>query len=129
MADDLDKWLGDLPGKLKDQLVSEFADIVDEEMVDPVRAAAPIGATGRLRDSVRKSEGRNDLEWIVEAGGSLTTKDVRVGADADYDYALAVEFGNEHVPAKPFFYPTIRARRARFNERVNDLIGRVLGKL
>ena len=70
---------------------------------------------------------------LVRAGGALTTRSgagdqgfvrefaraVR-GKDANYDYALAQEFGTQHIPAQPFFWPTYRARKRRIRRAIKD---------
>lgn len=129
MANELQQWFEALPGNLEAEVADEFAQIVDEELVGPIRDAARQGKTGNLKASVRKEEGSNEVEWIVEAGGPLTTKNIRDGASAEYDYALAEEFGNSHQPAYPFFYGTARARAQRVHDRVEDLVGRKIDKL
>lgn len=103
---ELDRYLGGLPFRVRRQLVEAIRQQADR-VADAIRAAAPI-KTGNLRNSVQVSRGRNTLELIVTAGGAETTREVRAGSGASYDYALGVEFGNEHAPAQPFFNFTWR---------------------
>lgn len=128
MADDLQSWLKQLPTSLTRDLATEFENIVEKEMVAPIRDAAP-QATGKTKASVRKIKGPDNLSWVVTAGGPLTTKTVREGSGAEYDYTLGIEFGNHHVPSQPFFYSTARAKNADFQQRVSDLLDDKLSKL
>lgn len=75
---------------------------------------------GTLRASIRTEPGqRNPTAVIIRAGGPTTTKPVREGADASYDYALAMEWGNSRQPAEPFFYVSVRAGKRGHKNRVN----------
>lgn len=127
MADDLQSWFKALPGKLQRELAGQLKEIADE-LASDIRAAAPAGETGRLKESVRVRRGRKTLELYVEAGGDLTTKDVRQGSGVRYDYALAQEFGTQKMPANPFFYSTYRARQSEIRERIDRAVSDVLAK-
>ena len=72
---------------------------------------------GDLKASVRV-ETANGARFLVKAGGEKTTRPVRDGASATYDYALANEFGTEKMPAQPFFYPPYRVRRAKIRKNI-----------
>lgn len=112
-----------LPDHLRRQIAPEIKRQADG-LAAAVKERAPRDR-GKLRESVRVRQGRNDLEQIVEAGGPLTT---RQGTSTSYDYALADEFGNEHVPARPFFYPTYRARRAGMRAAILAAVERAIGE-
>lgn len=73
---------------------------------------------GALKESVRVESGRRGSLWLVRAGGEKTTRPVREGASATYDYALGQEFGNANNPAQPFFYPPYRHRRAKIRKAI-----------
>lgn len=109
-----------------------------DDLVRSMRRVAPVDK-GALKASIRKEAGSSDLEVKVKAGGPLTTKAVRAGVKAHhvaegkgvYDYANGVEFGHrspdgDHVPADPFFFPTVRIKRKGVRRRcakaVNDAI-------
>ncbi len=127
MADDLQKWFRDLPYKLKRELAGGLRDIADD-LADAIRDAAHEGPTGNTKKSVRVRRGRNTLELYVEAGGELTTKQIRQGSGVSYDYTLAEEFGTQKMAAVPFFWSTYRARRDDMRERIDDLVSDVLEK-
>lgn len=76
---------------------------------------------GTLAGTVRHSDISNEerIAVKVEAGGPATTRPVRQGADASYDYALAIEHGREGQKAQPFFFPAYRAQRKKFKSRVS----------
>lgn len=74
---------------------------------------------GDLKESIRQEAGRHELSVTVTAGGPLTTRPVRKGAKAFYDYALAQEFGTRKMPANPFFFPAYRILRRRMRSRTS----------
>ncbi|MBB4373318.1 HK97 gp10 family phage protein [Bradyrhizobium sp. cir1] len=82
--------------------------------------------TGHLEESCRVEPGENELEWVVLAGGPLTTTTVREGSGKPYDYADAFEFGTSHQPARPFFYSTYNAMRDDMQKAIEDAISEVL---
>jgi hypothetical protein len=65
---------------------------------------APRGE-GALSQSIRIETNTPRLRATIRAGGPSTT----VGG---YDYALGIEFSTERMPARPFFWPSYRARRS-----------------
>lgn len=75
---------------------------------------------GTLVDSIRMEIGKNGDQFIVKAGGPKTTKPVREGASATYDYVFASEFGTAHQPARSWFYPTYRARRKKIRRNIEQ---------
>lgn len=97
-----------------------------QRVVDRMTERAPRGETGQLAVSI----GWEPIEGGVRifAGGEPTTRDygrgayrqeVKIGqgnnrgiargnAGVSYDYALAAEFGTQHVEARPFFWNTVR---------------------
>lgn len=96
--------------KVKAQLLANAADLVVAQ-----RAAAPAD-DGALRESIQYSDASDARRVRVEvrAGGPTTTRPVRKGASASYDYALAQEFGTRNMPANPFFFPVYRGRKRRY---------------
>lgn len=130
MVDDLDAYLKGLP----DQLHNAIAPVIKgqaEQLSAAQRQAlqtlerAP-QETGDLEASCTTTPGRDDLEVIVQAGGELTTKEVREGSGFTYDYAEAFEFGTSRQPARPFFYSTYDARRDGIQAAINDAISEAL---
>lgn len=77
---------------------------------------------GKLRESVRIERGQFGDRFYVKAGGPTTTRPVREGVSATYDYANAVEFGTQKKKAEPFFYPTYRANRAQMKRSIQNVI-------
>jgi Bacteriophage HK97-gp10, putative tail-component len=124
--DELQRTFRELPMHLKREIATVIRDQADE-LAGELREAAPQGETGRTKESVRVRRGRNTLEVVVSAGGPLTTKPVRNGAvGADYNYALAGEFGTRHQAADPWFYPACRAREAEINAAIEDAVDEIL---
>jgi HK97 gp10 family phage protein len=98
--------------------------IAAEQITTTQRSFAPV-EDGTLRDSIRhspmpESSGRFGVQ--IEAGGPTTTRIVRDGQSATYDYALAKEFGTKNAPAESFFFPGYRANKKRAKARVNRAI-------
>lgn len=87
-----------------------------------IQRMAPKGDTHKLAESVRVEGGRFGDRFYVKAGGPLTTKPVRAGASATYDYANAVEHGTQTMKAEPFFYPTYRANRQQMKRSIQNVI-------
>ena len=129
MADELQRWIEQMPDRVERQIARDFGAAVDDELVSPIRDAARRGKSGNLAASVHKEAGKDNLSWVVAAGGTLTTKEIRKGSYVDYDYALGEEFGNSHAPGRPFFWPTIRARLGRLRQRAYDIAADAIGNL
>lgn len=83
------------------------------------RRAAPKD-DGVLQSSIRVEQGRGGDRFYVKAGGLKTTKPVREGAAAQYDYVFASEFGTAHQPARSWFYPTYRTRRKKMRRNIEQ---------
>lgn len=124
--DDLDRYLRDLPIKMKRRLAEAIKEQADR-VADAIEEAAPRGESGNLAGSVNVRRGRGTLELEVRAGGAATTKEVRAGSSQPYDYSLAVEFGNEHSPAQPFFYSTWRDMQGEVAEAIAEAVADVVG--
>lgn len=128
-----------------DQILSDQA----ASLAAQIKAAAPVGETGALRDSVRVIKGRRPLSYYVGAGGKTTTpgSDTFVGAFRDalaksprgkaaglgkqglFDYARAVEFGTaDGRPAQPFFYPTYRRNKLPMRRYLAEECAKALKK-
>jgi len=87
-------------------------------IADEMRIAAPRGPTGNLQKSVRVEPGRGEFSVVIKAGGPLTTKPVRAGQSARYDYSLGTEFGTVKQGEKPFFWNTYNANKKRAKNRI-----------
>lgn len=129
MADDLDAYLNSLPNKLREHI----SDVLREQafrLSDAQRAALQAleqsPETGALEASCTVAAGTNDLEYFVEAGGDMTTKEIRGGSGEPYDYALGFEFGTSRQPARPFFFNTYEALRDDMQAEIDSAINEVL---
>src|SRR5882762_6409929 len=130
MADDLDAYLNALPDRLTEQLspvIREQAELLSAAQRQALQSLeqAP-EETGDLENSCVVVPGKNDLEFLVQAGGDLTTKDIRDGSGVPYDHGLAFEFGNSRQPARPFFYSTYNAMRDDMQNAINDAVSEIL---
>lgn len=117
---ELDNYLAGLPGRMREPIaraVREQAEMLSEAQRRALQAneQSP-DDTGNLEASCVAVPGSNDLEMLVQAGGS----------GVDYDYALAFEFGNSRQPARPFFYPTYREKRDEIVQAIGDAVSEAL---
>ncbi|WP_336747761.1 HK97-gp10 family putative phage morphogenesis protein [Aureimonas altamirensis] len=118
-----------IPEAVKDEVMDSL-DAAAELVVETQRSYAPVD-DGTLKASIRRgrvSESENRLAVTVEAGGPTTTRPVRNGQKAEYDYSLGVEFGTSDTPAQPFFYPGYRAARKRVRGRTTRAVKRAVKK-
>lgn len=130
MADDLDDYFRSLPDQLTEHLsdvIREQAERLSQAQREALQALerSP-DETGHLEDSCVVVPGANDLEWIVQAGGDMTKKEVREGSGVPYDYALGFEFGTSRQPARPFFFSTYNAMRDDMQQAIDEAINEVL---
>ncbi len=118
--DRLNRKLKRLPRKAREEIGKALRDS-GAEMVSLARNLAP-AEDGTLRDSIHSTFYEDSLKVTIEAGGAATTKPVRDGADAEYDYAMGQEFGTRNMPANPFFFPAYRAIRKKAKSRLSRAI-------
>jgi HK97 gp10 family phage protein len=121
------------------QLLSRIPDAVHKELDAAVRDQAERLAatqrsvvkvkTGKLKQSIRVEKGRRPLQYLVKAGGKLTTREVRKGSGKPYDYSLGTEFGNEQVNAQPFFFPTYRLMKKKIKSAIARKVKPAIGKV
>ena len=132
MADDdqeLQDYLNSLPDKLREPLAAVIlgqAELLSQAQQNALQALEQSEETGDLEASCVVVGGATDLEALVQAGGAATTKEVREGSGADYDYAEAFEFGTSHQPARPFFYSTYNAMHDDIQQAITDAVNEVL---
>jgi HK97 gp10 family phage protein len=129
MADDLETYLEALPDKIREQLsdvLLEQAFRLSDAQRGALRALEETRETGALEASCTVAPGANDLEYIVQAGGDMTTKEVREGSGVEYDYAEAFEFGTSRQEARPFFWPTYRALKPEIEKNIQDAVDEAL---
>lgn len=67
--------------------------------------------------------GTNFAKVVVTAGGADTTKPEKHGKVAEFDYAIATEFGTGRERARPFFYPTFNRMKASIEEALSTAFG------
>jgi hypothetical protein len=106
------------------------------EFVAMAQRLAPPGGTGALHDSIRMYPGQRPGSWVVEAGGPGTTKPVRSGQKATYDYSKGIEFSHKTRPnkggsqkkvaAEPFFWPAYRAQKRPMKGRATRALRKAI---
>lgn len=100
-----------------------------QEIVEAMRAAAPKGATGKLRDSIGWTWGDlppgtfmiDEIRSGRNKGDQYATMRIKIYAGAGEGfYARFHEFGTKDgkTPARPFFYPNWKAKRAEFRRKI-----------
>lgn len=126
MSDDLDRYFEQMPEQVR-QHVSEAVRVEAERLSDAQRAALRAlqqspDETGKLEESCTVVPGADDTEWVVQAGGETTTKEVREGSGEPYDYAEAFEYGTSRQPARPFFWPTYEAMKDEITANIEKAV-------
>lgn len=111
--------LQSLPDRMQREMAAELRGLADT-LVETQRAAlrrqlAPPEETGALENSIRREQGRSEIQFVVRAGGPTTTTN-------GYDRALAFEFGTEKQPARPFFYPAYREMKRRLRYAIVNAV-------
>ncbi|MBL6431886.1 MAG: HK97 gp10 family phage protein [Alphaproteobacteria bacterium] len=81
---------------------------------------------GDLKNSIRVEAGPQELSATVTAGGPTTTRPVRAGQSAEFDYALGQEFGTAETQAQPFFWPSVNSTNNRVRRRIDRAIGKAI---
>lgn len=116
----LKKKLAALPKAVKSEVQAELNIAAGEVVAAQKALAAPNVDSGSLQMSIRFTPfSRGGIGVIFEAGGPLTTREVREGSGVDYDYALANELGTQDMLAQPFFYSGFRRKRASIRRRAS----------
>jgi HK97 gp10 family phage protein len=129
MADDLETFLNALPDRIREQLsgaIEAQAEALSAAQKAELRSMEETDETHALEDSCTVTPGADDLEFIVQAGGAATTKEVRDGSGVPYDYAVAFEDGTSRQEARPFFWPTYRAMKDEIKENLQNALNEAL---
>lgn len=104
-----------------------------QEIVEAMRAAAPAPKTGALRDSIGWTWGDlppgtfmiDEIRTGKNAGEQYATLRIKIYAGAgDGFYARFHEFGTKDgkTPARPFFYPTWKAKKAQMKRDIHKRV-------
>lgn len=128
-SDDLDAYLEALPDKITEHLsdvLREQAFRLSDAQRAALRSLEQSPETGALEASCTVAQGENELEYLVQAGGDMTTKEVREGSGEPYDYAVGFVFGTSRQPARDFFFSTFNSLRDSMQEDINQAISEVL---
>jgi HK97 gp10 family phage protein len=126
---DFDAYLNNLPDKIVAELSStirEQGEMLSAAQKQALQSLEDTEPTGGLVESCVALPTDDPLTYIVQAGGDLTTKEIREGSGINYDYAEAFEFGTSRQHAKPFFWPTYRAKRQGIVDTINQAIEKAL---
>jgi len=109
--------------ELQDSLTKSAEVIANQQ-----RATVPVD-DGVLRSSIEVTPfSRGGIGAIITAGGETTTKPVRQGQSATYDYAMAQELGTQEQLAQPFFYPSFRRGKAGARRRATNAVKKAVAK-
>jgi len=127
--DAIQAYLDSLTAKAQAELaaaVKQEAEDLSEAQRTALRPLITGESDGNLEASCVAVPGEHDGEYVVQAGGEKTTKEIRKGSGVAYDYAAAFEYGTTRQAARPFFWPTYRERRDGIRERLSKAIERIL---
>ena len=93
------------------------------EMADLMRSRVPV-KDGTLKASIRVEKRKNPeiIGALIKAGGPTTTKPVRQGQSATYDYAMGQELGTQEMLANPYFFPSYRAKKTAVKRRASKAV-------
>lgn len=95
-----------------------------QEIADLAEALAPED-TGDLKNSIMVTGPGGRTPPYSQPGGSAVMTEMQAAVtvgSSDVRYPHLVEYGTEHAPAQPFFWPAFRARRKRATDRVKRAI-------
>lgn len=125
----LKKKLAALPAAVRTEVQSELNKAAGDVVAAQKSLAAGNVDSGDLQMSIRFTPfSRGGIGVIFEAGGPMTTKEVRNGSGVNYDYALANELGTQDMLAQPFFYPGFRRKRASIRRRASKGLRNAVAK-
>ncbi|AWX93999.1 HK97 gp10 family phage protein [Paracoccus mutanolyticus] len=102
-----------------------------QEIVEAMRAAAPKGVTGNLRDSIGWTWGDlppgtfmiDEIRSGRNKGNQYATLRLKFYAGSkDAFYARFHEFGTKDMAARPFFFPVWKSRKAEFRKLIRDRV-------
>lgn len=128
--DELDSYLAGLSNAVADELsgaIREQAQALSDAQRAALRSLEQDPPdSGDLEESCTVAPTDNPLEFIVSAGGTLTTGEVREGAGVPFDHVLAFEYGTSRQTARPFFWNTYNAMRDDMQAAINDTIREAL---
>jgi HK97 gp10 family phage protein len=99
----------EVPDDEVDGIEEDIHEILENTMlrvVEEAKSIVPV-RTGLLRDSI---EGKSDDEALM------------ITFTADTDYAVFVEYGTSHMPARPFLVPTARLSEPELETEIEDAI-------
>lgn len=118
-----------IPQVVRGELQTEMNAAANEIVSLQKQLVSPNTDSGDLQMSIRSEPfSRGGVGVLIMAGGPLTTKPVRVGQSATYDYALANELGTQEMLAQPFFYPAFRQKKKTVNRRSAKAVRKAVEK-
>lgn len=101
-----------------------------QEIVDAMKKAAPV-QTGDLRDSIGWTWGEvpagsfviDEIRSGKNNGDQYSTLRIKIYAgNREAFYARFQEFGTRSQPAQSFYFPTWKAKRAKFRRRIRERV-------
>lgn len=97
-----------------------------EKIVARQKSLVPV-KEGTLRDTIHYEPfSRGGIGVVIRAGGAATTKPVRNGQSATYDYAMGQELGTQEQLAQPFFYPGYRHTKTAVKRAASRAVRRTV---
>ncbi len=125
--DRLRRKIAALPGAIRAELMKAL--VTSGAEINGLQRRFVPREDGVLAGTIDMIEKPADLQVVLVAGGPATTRPVRDGADAEYDYAFGQEFGTQEMPANPFFFPGYRLGKKRAKSRISRAINQAAKKV
>jgi HK97 gp10 family phage protein len=147
---DFDAYMNSLPDRIRAELsgaVQAQAEMLSDAQRQAAQSLEDESITGALAESCMVVPTDDPLAFTVQAGGQPTTyvydrwtdyrsevvidgrnnegiKKARKGTGhaVTFDHAIAFEFGTSRHHAKPFFWPTYRAKRAGIEDAISKAV-------
>lgn len=135
-ADKIQKQLQHIAGTALTKKVKAAMKECAEIVRDEAKQLAPVGETGRLRDSIiaEVAPGNRVISGYVEADypknpRKRKTKTRKQAAGSDEYYAFAVEYGTRHMAAQPFLRPAMQNKAREVGEKLYNSVQEALNDL
>lgn len=106
-------------GKRAEARVRKRAQELGKRIATEMRDRVPV-RSGATRDSIRVEDDPDGNGVIVKAGGTPETTKPTASGGHSFDVALMTEFGTQHSPAQPFFFPVANEYRREIEKQMGE---------
>lgn len=123
----LSKRLERIPEKVKEAVAPALAKS-GGELVDKAQHLAP-HLSGALEESITMTPGGQMTPAYSQPGGSTLVPEGAVAVTVGNEhvrYGHLVEYGTEHAPAQPYFWPSYRLLKKRMGMRIKRALSKAV---